>query len=382
MPNDPVRKLLLQLNRLGPPPELLPTKDNYYFNLKLKNPIMTDSSPSINIELSKSNAIDSNNNEQLLMLRWLNKKENQFDLKKQMRKSISNILRDLPVLPSEASISDQAQYVKFKLSDVLKAGKRLSVENEDLELNDRIKKGLDLLYKSLQDENNDRIIGEEELQNQLVKDILLELDSKTKYVVELEKKLKSLQESLKELTTRREYLNSQLDMYNTYFRNTLNKTFKGDNNESFVKNVTQNDGKKSNAISNSDDVSVMGPFTFKFKELLKKNVIIDSSLDHMTIKLVRISFCSTVPGKFTVSVGLLSKIVETQELDLNELLAKQANKEHSIKFGGHPSITCDVDALIQLLNKLFVVKEKGTRRRTVLKPLSINHRRTNSHNIK
>lgn len=89
------------------------------------------------------------------------------------------------------------------------------------------------------------------------------------------------------------------------------------------------------------------------------------------LKMVKVYFSCQVPGKFNVTVTVLAKTIESIELDLNDLLIRQANKEKTIKFGEY--VTCDVDALITLLNKLFVVDRE--RKKTVLKPVK-SHKRS------
>lgn len=134
------------------------------------------------------------------------------------------------------------------------------------------------------------------------------------------------------MNDKREYLKTQLDMYNTYFNNTLSKTFKP--------KEKANDG--------------VGPFTFKFSELEKKGVITDSTLPATVKKLVKIQISSTKPGIFTVVVNATGVVAIKSELDLNELLEKQANDETTLDFD---RVTLSIPLLIHLLNKLFVLGE-------------------------
>jgi hypothetical protein len=103
---------------------------------------------------------------------------------------------------------------------------------------------------------------------------------------QLNNKIDALRSILKEVNQKREQLKTQLHMYETYFNNTLSKTFKPKENKSV-----------SSAVGVSQQV---GPFVYKFSELEKNGVISSSTLSSPVKKLVKIQFSSNQPGIFVV----------------------------------------------------------------------------------
>ncbi|EFC45070.1 rasGTPase-activating protein [Naegleria gruberi] len=302
-------KFIQQLNKFGPPPEALSPKNNYYFNLKLKNPTQI-------IELNDSLA-------------------NNSTLKKNVKDLISTVLRDLPSLPKDD--------ITYSISDVLLAGETLCNERQNSEFAKRIGVAIDQL-KLLQDQITEE--EQKEFDTMLVKEIFEELETKKLMRKTLKKKIEVLTSVLSDINEKREYLKTQLDMYNTYFTNTLSKTFKP---------------------TDSSDKGSVGPFTFKFSDLEKKGVIANTTLSSTLKKMVKIQISSTKPGIFVVVVNATGIVAIKSELDLNELLEKQANEENNLDFD---SVTLSVPMLIHLLNKLFVLGDhtkkgsKSMKRRT------------------
>ncbi|KAG2377527.1 hypothetical protein C9374_009043 [Naegleria lovaniensis] len=288
-------KFLQQLNKFGPPPDFLSPKANYYFNLKLKNPSQI---------IEKEEGLVPST------------------VKKQVKDLLSTILRDLPSLPQ-----DEIQYT---INDVLVAGETLCNERQNWEFAKRIRTALeqlDTLQQQITDEER------KEFDTILIREIYEELDTKRLMRKTLKKKLQVLTSVLGDVNEKREALKNQLNMYNTYFTNTLSKTFK-------PSDPSTSDGRQ------------VGPFTFKFSELEKKGVIANSTLASPIKKLVKIQISSTKPGIFVVVVNATGAVAIKSELDLNELLEKQANEDNFLDFD---SVTLNIPMLIHLLNKLFVL---------------------------
>jgi len=103
--DENIYKFVQQLNKFGPPPEPLSPKNNYYFNLKLKN-------PSINLDDNEEGAVDN------------------VTLKKHVKDLISTILRYLPSLPKDDTCysvcqKNQNSYgtVKYSARTSVRSGK-------------------------------------------------------------------------------------------------------------------------------------------------------------------------------------------------------------------------------------------------------------------
>jgi Ras GTPase-activating-like protein IQGAP2/3 len=316
LPNDPVRNMVIQLRKMGQAPDTVHAKDNYYFNMRLKNP----ENPDVFIV------------------------KDEQALKKTVRASISSILRDLPTLPSES-------FHDFSLSDVLKAGQTRALDQEDKEFANRIKQGMELLQK-VQDMEG----GLDSHNETILKDIFQDLENKAKIKQESDKKLALLMKVLNDVQAKRAYLNSQLDMYNQYFANALSKTFSN---------------------TSGTDSKMIGPYSYKLKELIKQQIVVDCTMDKMAVKATKINFSSKIAGKIDVTVYNEGKKLADVELDLNELLEKQSKKDKKL-LQFDKEIKVNVDSLILLVNKLFVVEKE--RRGTKLKKIS--KRKKSSPNLK
>ncbi|KAL9657634.1 hypothetical protein ABK040_012713 [Willaertia magna] len=306
--DDLIYQYIQQLNRYGPPPEQVSAKNNYYFNLKLKNPTRI-------------------------------KEDDSYDfygqtIRKQVKDLICLILRELPPLPKDNN--------NYTISDVLKAGRTHCLEKNQMEFANKIKITLDHIQILLNQETEET---KKDFDKLLLMEIFEEIAKKRLVRQTLKKKIEALHSVLLDVEEKREFLKSQLEMYNTYFSNTLKKTFKP--------RVKQS------------DYDQVGPFTFKFTELEKKGVIASSTLPNSVKKLVKIQVTSTKPGVFVVVVNATGVVAIKSELDLNELLEKQANQENLLDFD---RVTLSVPMLIHLLNKLFVLGENPSKKTKLKKP--------------
>eukprot|EP00761_Pharyngomonas_kirbyi_P014047 gb/GECH01014077.1/.p1 GENE.gb/GECH01014077.1/~~gb/GECH01014077.1/.p1 ORF type:complete len:911 (+),score=189.08 gb/GECH01014077.1/:1-2733(+) len=389
--NDPLRLVVRQLNEIGPPPEQVPESDNFFFNLILR-PLqeitaeeLTDDHKDLYVEtvkrasrVLKALPISENQGEKSLhevLQEGMSKaqKDQDYLFARQIHELIENILKlegnkgkrrqrrpsvqsnssslpDTSTLAAESYTSASGGVNASHLSPTGGKGIEGATANgtgitesvgSEGEAPDSTSSGPLTPHDS--NTNNDYT-------SRLLSEIARDVAGRSEFLQEVQEKKARLEKVLDEILRRREYLESQLDMYKQYFGDAKLKTFQPNKSSSApVKKLKKNKSSNRNRVSSE----IVGPFKFKLSTLKKDGVITHSNLSKSSEKKLTIVFSSQRPGMFNIGVSAWGVKALKTEIDFDELLEMRERGEKEIEY---ESVTLDVNMLIHLLNKLFVVK--------------------------
>ena len=241
--------------------------------------------------------------------------------------AIISIMRQLPKpLPVIRCAGDEPT-----LLELLRAGSKWakSEENDDLVATiDKVKKNIGELEKL-------GLVSADDGHRALLKAVTLEIANRAQIRDQQNKELSRLSLALRKAGEQKKYLQEQISQYDQYLR--------------VVRERHVGAGKGKNKRG-KESGKILGPFKFSYTELVKKHVIVESSVPPTLQKHTKISITSEEPGVFDVEAAVPGIAKMVVKLYLDDLLEKQSR---NMERDERPEITLDVNMTIHLLNQLF-----------------------------
>eukprot|EP01105_Mastigella_eilhardi_P025368 TRINITY_DN6896_c0_g1_i1.p1 TRINITY_DN6896_c0_g1~~TRINITY_DN6896_c0_g1_i1.p1 ORF type:complete len:869 (-),score=305.12 TRINITY_DN6896_c0_g1_i1:110-2545(-) len=228
------------------------------------------------------------------------------------------VLRQLP--PEIAKSSEPT------LADILEAGSAYAKEKGDAQLQPLLHDLKECLAKLEAAGKVSKADG----YSAFTKAVALEIANRQKIREQQKKELSRLHASMRNVSRQHKYLQEQRQQYLQYRE--LCREGQG---------KTKVKGKLT---------KVRGPFRFKYLELVKKGVVIDSEVPKLVQKVTKFEITCTEPGVFRIEVKIPGVTAEPLEILLDDLLEK---KSKNIEKDVRSHVTLDVNMTIFLINKLF-----------------------------
>lgn len=251
------------------------------------------------------------------------------------------VMRSLPSLSRDVRATGY-----FSVESLLGAGKRHAASSDNFRLAEDIRVLLEDMEKLLEGKpsSGGRASGASADRFQFLLEEIHEVMTQRKRsaVSETPSQLSRVVDIAAQLKKRTEYLNEQIDLYRRYLENARGKTFRPSN----LHRDVDSDGA----------APVVGPFSFRLAALEKENIVTARKVDEQLKRSVNVTFTSSSPGVFRLVVAARMLRVAEMELDINRLLESRASGQLMIDL---EEVSLNIDMLIHLLNKLFVL----TRRR-------------------
>eukprot|EP01028_Stygiella_incarcerata_P004474 TRINITY_DN1983_c0_g2_i1.p1 TRINITY_DN1983_c0_g2~~TRINITY_DN1983_c0_g2_i1.p1 ORF type:complete len:982 (-),score=292.26 TRINITY_DN1983_c0_g2_i1:160-3105(-) len=169
----------------------------------------------------------------------------------------------------------------------------------------------------------------------LLDELKAEIDNLDETIKFLEVKKKEIVFVLDEIKSRHSFLEQQYHVYKKYMENVRRKAY------------------HTNGVGVPDGAErVMGPFFFKIRELERDGVVVTKLDDRKMHRMITVKMWSTQPSLINVSVRAGPLRLIDLELDLNDLLEKHFRGQETLVY---EEVNMNIAALIQLINKLFVL---------------------------
>jgi len=245
--------------------------------------------------------------------------------------AIISIMRQLPKpLPVIRCAGDEPT-----LMELLRAGSKWATSEKD----DDLASSIDKVKKNITELEKLGLVSSDDGHRALLKAVTLEIANRAQIREQQNKELSRLSLALRKAGEQKKYLQEQISQYDQYLRVVRERHVGAGRNRN-------KRGKESGKI--------LGPFKFTYSELVKKHIIVESSVPATLQRHTKISIMSEEPGIFDVeaSVPGIAKMVIRLELD--DLLEKQSR---NLERDERPEITLDINMTIHLLNQLFRKKK-------------------------
>lgn len=264
-------------------------------------------------------------------------------LRMSVKMRVISVLRELPPLPSSAS-----------LEGLLNSGMRHAetasngrLRDEIRDLSSDVERLLEMRSTSSSSSSSSGVSAGDRLQF-LLDEIHDMMTQHKRMTVVVPSQMATVVEAATQLTLRKEYLTEQIDLYRRYLQNARGKTFHPLNDSATELNL-------SSSSSSLSPPLICGPFVYRFVALEKENVLIARGVSERMKRRVSVTFTSRSPGVFLVEISAKVAKIAEREFDINRLLENRANGIMMIDFD---EVSVNVDMLIHLLNKLFVLSRR------------------------
>jgi len=245
--------------------------------------------------------------------------------------AIISIMRQLPKpLPVIRCAGDEPT-----LLELLRAGSKWAASENDDDLAsaiDKVKKNITQLEKL-------ELVKAEDGHRALLKAVTLEIANRAQIREQQNKELNRLSLALRKAGEQKKYLQEQISQYDQYLRVVRER------------HVGAGRGKNKRG---KDSGKILGPFKFTYSDLVKKHIIVDSSVPATLQRHTKFSILSEEPGIFDVEASVPGIPKMTIRLELDDLLEKQSR---NLERDERPEITLDINMTIHLLNQLFRKKK-------------------------
>jgi len=245
--------------------------------------------------------------------------------------AIISIMRQLPKpLPVIRCAGDEPT-----LLELLRAGSKWASSEKDEDLASSI----DKVRKNITELEKLGLVSADDGHRALLKAVTLEIANRAQIREQQNKELSRLSLALRKAGEQKKYLTEQIKQYDQYLHVVRER------------HVGANRGRNKRG---KDSGKILGPFKFTYSDLVKKHIIVESSVPAIAQRHTKFSIMSEEPGVFQVeaSVPGFPKSVITLELD--DLLEKQSR---NLERDERPEITLDINMTIHLLNQLFRKKK-------------------------
>jgi Ras GTPase-activating-like protein IQGAP2/3 len=295
--DDPLRKIMQDLGE-SPPPDTISASNNRETQLTLTNRFKVD--------------VEEDDPAERLYA--------------ETKELLIPILRKVPIQESLTTLS---------LLDVLESGIQYAKATENEDLNEQINKILENINQLEQEE----MVTKDDNYESFVHDVAREVANRNAIRARQQKEIERLQKTLDSLRAHQKYLEDQIDQYQKYL-NDCKKSFYAPT------------GKKASSSGASQRI---GPFKFKYSELEKRGVIIDSEVPTLSRKRTTFSIVSEAPGSFEITAKIAGISVESMQLELEELLERHYNNITRLELD---QVTLNVNMTLFLLNGMMKKKKK------------------------
>jgi len=245
--------------------------------------------------------------------------------------AIISIMRQLPKpLPVIRCAGDEPT-----LLELLRAGSKWASSEKDEDLASSI----DKVRKNITELEKLGLVSADDGHRALLKAVTLEIANRAQIREQQNKELSRLSLALRKAGEQKKYLTEQIKQYDQYLHVVRER------------HVGANRGRNKRG---KDSGKILGPLKFTYSDLVKKHIIVESSVPAIAQRHTKFSIMSEEPGVFQVeaSVPGFPKSVITLELD--DLLEKQSR---NLERDERPEITLDINMTIHLLNQLFRKKK-------------------------
>jgi Ras GTPase-activating-like protein IQGAP2/3 len=216
------------------------------------------------------------------------------------------------------------------------------------------KKDQDLIEKTKKIIHNckklvlDGLLAEEDNYAMLRKDIIQELLNYETYIQKSSTDLDRLKQVRAAIQEHNGFLQQQLSAYEVYLLNV--KSLSLPNTSSAGNTSTE---KKKDKVDKEKEKKLKKKQSFKFShtQLEKDGIIISSDVPDERRTNIFFAFASPNPGTFTVTVLYKNRVISEMNLQLDELLERQANNSFELETD---FLKLNVNLLVYLLNKTFI----------------------------
>lgn len=237
------------------------------------------------------------------------------------------ILRRVPIQESLTTPS---------LMDVLDWGINFAKAQNNEELNAQINQILENIH-TLERED---LVSKDDNYESFVADVSQEVKNRNAIRAHQKKEIERLKMTLEKLRNHSLYLEDQKAQYKKYLEDCKKSLYS-----------SAKPGKKQKGGSGA----LIGPFKFKYNDLAKRGIILDSEVPEGSRKRTSFSIVSKEPGTFEITAKIAGIKIDTMTLELDDLLEKHYNNQTRLALD---QITLDVNLMIHLLNKHFINEKK------------------------
>jgi len=207
------------------------------------------------------------------------------------------------------------------LSSILKDAAKFAKDNN----NKVLAKNVDKTLKNLEKLETLALVSKSDKYTSLLKDVALEVANRSERREAQQKEIARLKSALRNLKKHGEFMTGQIEEFERYL-----------------------DSCRKNSLARSKVKAK--PVKFTYKELLKRKVILDSSVDTGT-SLVKFFISMPQPGIFDIEAKAGGISAATARLELEDLLEKKENHINALELD---QVTLSVPETIFLINKTFL----------------------------
>ena len=241
------------------------------------------------------------------------------------------------VIPILRLVPLQSSIQRLNLMDVLEAGIKYAAETNNKVLSNQINTILENMGK-LEKED---MLSKHDNYESFVHDVAMEVANRKAIREQQRKEIVRLNHTLDNLRKHQAFINEQIDAYTQYLNDCREKHYKPA-------------GKKKKKVK-AGEANKIGPFTFTYKELQKKGLLIDSEVPHTARRKTKFMISSETPGVFDIVAKVAGVNVEKMQLEFDDLLERHYNNITKLELD---QVTLDVNMTIHLLNKFFMKAQK------------------------
>jgi len=245
--------------------------------------------------------------------------------------AIISIMRQLPKpLPVIRCAGDEPT-----LLELLRAGSKWAANDND----DELAAAIDKVKKNISELEKLGLVSADDGHRALLKAVTLEIANRAQIREQQNKELSRLSLALRKAGEQKKYLTEQINQYDQYLRVVRER------------HVGANRGRNKRG---KDSGKILGPFKFTYSDLVKKHIIVESSVPAAMQRHTKFSIMSEEPGVFQVEASVPGFPKMSITLELDDLLEKQSR---NLERDERPDITLDINMTIHLLNQLFRKKK-------------------------
>lgn len=208
------------------------------------------------------------------------------------------------------------------LKSILKFAEKYAEEQGIKQLSKNVEK----TFKNLQKLEENNLISKKDKYTSLLKDVALEAANRAERREQQQKEIARLRATLKNLKKHQDYMNDQIQEYQNYL-----------------------DLCRKNSLARAK--LKKKPIKFSYKDLVKKQVIIDSDVPEKSRPLFKFFISMPEVGKFDIEAKFTGMSVAKMQLELEDLLEKKEKNIVSLELD---QITLNVPITILFINKHFL----------------------------
>jgi len=224
------------------------------------------------------------------------------------------------VIPILRLVPIQNTIQRLNLMDILEYGIKHATENNNRDLSAKINQVLENLGKLEKEE----LVTKEDNYESFIHDVALEVANRSAIREQQRKEIVRLTNTLENLNKYEGFVTEKIENYKVYVESAIKASF--------------------------DPKAAKKSFKFSYKDLQKRNVILDSEVPSLSRGKTVFTIGNQQPGIYEVNAKIAGVKVDTMELKLDDLLERQFNGVDRLELD---QITLDVNMTIVLLNEKF-----------------------------